>query len=96
MIDDASRFLKSEYRKDSTRRFTLVGHTDQRGSDTHNHHLSYNRALAVRLALEKKGVAQGWLKIYGMGTRRLKNNDNTEEAYAQNRRVELLLNFKAE
>jgi outer membrane protein OmpA-like peptidoglycan-associated protein len=93
MLEDASIFLKAEYKKDQSKRFTLVGHTDQRGVDHRNYALSNERALAVRSRLEAMGVKKGWLAIYGMGARHLKSSRTTEAAHAQNRRVELLLDF---
>ena len=93
MLEDASIFLKSEYKKDQSKRFTLVGHTDQRGSDSRNDSLSNERALAVRSKLEAMGVKKGWLAIYGMGARHLRSSGTKEAAHVQNRRVELLLDF---
>ncbi len=69
------------------RKFTVIGHTDAKGSDSYNKSLSDRRAAAVRSYLMNNGVAASRLKAMGKGESQLLNAD--EPAAAENRRVEI-------
>lgn len=70
----------------------IAGHTDTQGDAADNKALSQRRADAVRDYLVVKGIAQTRLTPRGYGEEEpLVANDTTEEARAQNRRVEFLL-----
>jgi outer membrane protein OmpA-like peptidoglycan-associated protein len=70
------------------RNFTVIGHTDAKGSDAYNMALSERRAQAVRRYLIEKGVSAARLRAVGKGKTQLLN---TADPYApENRRVEIL------
>jgi OOP family OmpA-OmpF porin len=70
--------------------FQVEGHTDDRGSDDYNDHLSIARAQAVAGYLEAKGVAEARLRPMGKGeSLPVAPNDN-EEGRQRNRRVDFV------
>lgn len=69
------------------RKFTVIGHTDAKGSATYNKSLSDRRAAAVRSYLMNNGVAASRLKAMGKGESQLLNTDEPDAA--ENRRVEI-------
>jgi peptidoglycan-associated lipoprotein len=68
----------------------LEGHTDERGSPEYNVGLGERRAQAVRRALLLQGVGESQLSTVSFGEERPAVAGSTEEAYAKNRRVELV------
>ncbi len=70
------------------RKFTVIGHTDAKGSASYNKSLSERRAAAVRSYLLNNGVAASRLKALGKGESQLLNRDDPNAA--ENRRVEIL------
>lgn len=71
-------------------RLSVEGHTDNVGQPAANKTLSDNRARAVRLALERAGVAAERLKSEGFGADRPIADNRSEDGRAKNRRVELV------
>ena len=69
------------------RKFTVIGHTDAKGSATYNKSLSDRRAAAVRSYLMNNGVASSRLKAMGKGESQLLNTEDPDAA--ENRRVEI-------
>lgn len=69
----------------------LEGHCDERGSDEYNLALGENRAKAAMNYLVTLGVPAEQLAIVSYGKERPLVNEHTEEAWAQNRRVEFEL-----
>lgn len=70
---------------------TIVGHTDNTGSDAINDPLSVNRAARTRDYLVSRGAASNRFKIEGKGSHEpLVSNDN-ETDRAKNRRVEIFV-----
>lgn len=61
--DDLWRLLDAQQRP----RITLIGHTDQRGSDTYNLELSRRRAEAIRKLLIEKGYPAANVTAQGRG-----------------------------
>jgi outer membrane protein OmpA-like peptidoglycan-associated protein len=70
---------------------TVIGHTDNTGSDAVNDPLSRDRANAVRQYLAQRGVAAGRVEIAGRGEREPVADNTSEAGRAQNRRVEIYL-----
>jgi len=90
-IDDLYNFLKGQH----PTAVVLIGHTDERGSDPYNDHLSEARAEAVAAALHQHGLDCP-IKTEGHGRRepfeaddRSKYSD--DELYSFDRRVEFKL-----
>lgn len=73
-------------------RFRLIGHTDSRGDDDYNDRLSLKRAQSVRdYILRTSRIDAAAISAEGKGERRLLYHDNTEDAHALNRRVEVVI-----
>ena len=71
--------------------YYIDGHADQRGSDAYNKALSLKRAQAlVNILVERGNVDRKRLTARGLGKTQLLCNENTEECYQRNRRVEVL------
>ena len=68
---------------------TVVGHTDNTGTETYNQELSERRAQSVATYLQGKGIAVGRLAASGAGESEPIADNDTEEGRAQNRRVVL-------
>lgn len=71
----------------ANRNFTIVGHTDGKGSAAYNKALSDRRAAAVRAYLIDNGVAASRLRAVGRGESQLLNKSDPNAA--ENRRVEI-------
>ncbi|WP_157976450.1 OmpA family protein [Parahaliea mediterranea] len=92
-IDELGKVLSSADYADKT--FTLVGHTDVRGSWDHNLTLSQQRADAARQVLERRYPSlQGRLRVTGAGEARPKYpGERLPEAdHRLNRRLEVIVN----
>jgi OOP family OmpA-OmpF porin len=70
----------------------INGHTDDSGAEMKNKTLSMNRAEAVAIYLQAKGVAKSRLTIKGFGKSMPKTTNDTPEGKQMNRRVELKVN----
>jgi peptidoglycan-associated lipoprotein len=68
----------------------LEGHADERGSREYNIGLGERRSQAVRRALLLQGVAEVQLTTVSYGEERPAEAGSTEQAYAANRRVEIV------
>lgn len=68
----------------------LEGHADERGSREYNVALGERRAIAVQSALIARGAAPSQLSLISYGEERPAVAEHTEEAYAKNRRVEIV------
>lgn len=71
-------------------KITIEGHTDANGTNAFNQTLSENRAKAVMNYLAIKGINTYRLNTVGYGEERPLDKRHTEEAYALNRRVEIV------
>lgn len=71
-------------------RLRLEGHTDERGTREYNVALGERRAEAVEKALVLGGADPGQLSTLSFGEERPAEAGSDEEAYAKNRRVELI------
>lgn len=68
---------------------TIVGHTDNTGSDAINNPLSIDRAARTRDYLSTRGVAPARFTIDGRGSHEPVASNETSAGRAQNRRVEI-------
>jgi peptidoglycan-associated lipoprotein len=71
-------------------RVRLEGHTDERGSREYNIGLGERRAQAVRRALMLQGVRGDQITTVSYGEERPAVTGSDEEAWAMNRRVEIV------
>lgn len=70
--------------------FSIEGHTDSDGADDYNLKLSEQRAVAVKEALTKLGVAKGRFQAIGLGESVPVADNTSPEGKANNRRVEFV------
>ena len=68
----------------------LEGHADERGSREYNIGLGERRAQAVRRLLLIQGASASQIATVSFGEERPANPDNSESAWAENRRVEII------
>jgi len=76
--------------KNPAQKVRLEGHADERGSREYNIGLGERRAQAVRRALLLQGVAEVQLATVSYGEERPAVAGSDEQAYALNRRVEIV------
>mgnify|MGYP006294283163 CR=1 FL=1 len=69
----------------------IEGHCDKRGSEEYNRALGERRALAVRQYLADRGLAGERLRTISYGEERPAAEGETEKAFQQNRRAELIV-----
>jgi outer membrane protein OmpA-like peptidoglycan-associated protein len=74
---------------DPSRRVVLGGHTDNVGAEDHNRALSTERARRCANWLEGQGIDPGRIEIHGFGSTRPAAGDDSPQAQARNRRVEI-------
>ena len=68
---------------------TIIGHTDNTGSDAVNNPLSIDRAEAARDYLVSRGVARTRIATDGRGSREPVADNNSQQGRDNNRRVEI-------
>ncbi|MNC32321.1 Outer membrane protein A precursor [compost metagenome] len=71
---------------------SVIGHTDNVGSDSYNQALSERRASSVAVYLIGQGLEAGKVTSQGRGESEPLTDNESEEGRARNRRVELHLN----
>jgi peptidoglycan-associated lipoprotein len=76
--------------KNPSQKVRLEGHADERGSREYNIGLGERRGQAVRRALLLQGVAELQLSTVSYGEERPAAAGSDEQAYALNRRVEIV------
>ena len=69
----------------------IVGHTDNKGTDTYNASLSSRRAAAAENYLASQGVTRTRLRSTGRGETEPMATNDTEAGRQQNRRVEVAI-----
>lgn len=69
----------------------IIGHTDDKGSDTYNQALSERRAVSVSNFLKGQGVSSSRVTTKGMGESDPVATNDTEEGRSLNRRVEFVI-----
>lgn len=70
---------------------SIIGHTDNKGSDTYNQKLSEQRARAVSNYLVSQNISSKRLTTVGFGESQPKYSNDTEDGLANNRRVEFAI-----
>ena len=85
LVDQHARFLRSN----QGRSISLEGNTDERGSREYNLALGQKRAEAVRRALTLVGANDTQIEAVSFGEEKPAVQGSSEDAYAQNRRVEI-------
>ena len=73
------------------RNIIVEGHTDSRGSASHNLDLSQRRADSVRSYLVARGYEPDRMQARGIGKDRPMTSNDTAEGRANNRRVEIIV-----
>lgn len=73
------------------RNIVIEGHTDSRGSESHNLDLSQRRAESVRSYLVSRGYAAERIQAHGIGKARPTTSNDSAEGRANNRRVEIIV-----
>ncbi len=84
VLEGHAKFLKAN----TGRKVNLEGNTDQRGGSEYNLALGQKRAEAVRRSLALLGVPDSQMEAVSFGKEKPAAQGNSEDAYAQNRRVE--------
>ncbi len=69
---------------------TLEGHTDERGTREYNLALGEQRAISVRQFMSLLGASGQQMRTVSYGEERPASMGHNEEAWAQNRRVEIV------
>jgi peptidoglycan-associated lipoprotein len=93
--------VKSEYQnvveahgknllKNKNQKVVIQGNTDERGGREYNLALGAKRADAVRKALNVVGVSDSQIETVSFGKEKPKASGNTEEAFAENRRADIV------
>lgn len=85
VLDAHARYIKAV----PGRKVMLEGHTDERGGREYNLALGQKRAEAVRRSLGLLGVSDSQMEAVSFGKEKPAAQGNSEEAHAQNRRVEM-------
>lgn len=87
-LDNMAKCLK----KNTTWRLTVEGHCDERGTPEFNLSLGESRAKSVKKYLTALGVEDARVKVVSYGEEKPLSNEGTEDAWARNRRAELVVN----
>jgi len=82
-LDDIADYMKAN----PSFSLSIVGHTDNTGSDEYNQKLSEDRAESVKSYLIKKGVGEISITAEGKGESEPLADNNTPEGREKNRRV---------
>ena len=85
LVDQHARFLQAN----RGRSVAVEGHTDERGSREYNLALGQKRAEAVRRALTLVGATDAQVEAVSFGEEKPAATGASEDAYSQNRRVEI-------
>jgi len=80
--------------KNTARQILIQGNTDERGGSEYNLALGQKRAEAVRKAMAALGVAESRMEAVSLGEEKPKAEGHNEEAWAQNRRADIVYKAK--
>lgn len=84
LVYHASRLMEN-----SSLRYRLEGHADERGTREYNLALGERRAQAIQRYLQVQGVSSNQLEVISYGEEQPVDPGTSEAAYARNRRVEI-------
>ncbi len=91
---DAREILKANaeiFTKNSSATIVVEGYCDERGTTEYNMALGERRAQETKQYLENLGINASRIETISYGEERPLDSRSTEEAWAQNRRVQFLL-----
>lgn len=83
--------LATSLRNNPQTNITIIGHTDDTGSESYNQDLSVRRATAVKTFISGNGVDPSRMTTQGKGESEPIADNSTEAGRAQNRRVEIVI-----
>ncbi len=86
LIEAHAKYL----RENSSAKMLIQGNTDERGSREYNVALGQRRAEAVRRMLMLLGARDDQVEAVSLGEEKPRAQGSTEEAYAENRRSDML------
>ncbi len=86
-INKLVKYLKNNPEK----KIEIYGHTDNTGENLSNTNLSEARARAVLKRIAQLGIEQSRMKIFGFGSTKPCDTNNTDEGRKNNRRVEIII-----
>lgn len=86
VIEGHARFLNAN----KNRNIRIEGHTDERGGREYNLALGQKRSEAVRRALGLLGVSDAQIEPVSLGKEKPAITGESEEAFAKNRRAEIV------
>jgi peptidoglycan-associated lipoprotein len=86
LVEAHGRYLASN----KPRRIAIEGHTDERGGREYNLALGQKRAEAVKQRLMLLGAIDGQIETISFGKEKPRAVGSTEEAWAQNRRADIV------
>ncbi len=84
LVYHANRLMEN-----SSLRYRLEGHADERGTREYNLALGERRAQAIERYLQVQGVSSNQLEVISYGEEQPVDPGTSEAAYARNRRVEI-------
>ena len=76
-------------KENSSARYRLEGHADERGTREYNLALGERRSQAVERYLQVQGVSSGQLETISYGEENPVDSGSSDSAYSRNRRVEI-------
>lgn len=82
-------FHANRLMENSSLRYRLEGHADERGTREYNLALGERRAQAIERYLQVQGVSSNQLEVISYGEEQPVDPGTSEAAYARNRRVEI-------
>ncbi|MYM93912.1 peptidoglycan-associated lipoprotein Pal [Duganella vulcania] len=86
VVENHSAYLA----KNKARSILIQGNTDERGGAEYNLALGQKRAEAVRKAMTTLGVSESQIEAVSLGKEKPKASGSNEEAWAQNRRADIV------
>lgn len=88
--DEALNELAELLAKHPNANITLIGHTDNVGTEAYNQRLSQGRVESVKAELVKRGINGDRIKTIGKGESEPIADNSTAQGRAENRRVEVV------